>query len=276
MARRLPVVVALNKIDRTRRPPGRGPRRRLRAVHGPRRRRAPDRVPGRLHERQGRDGHDRPGRSGRGPPAAARPADRGHPAADLRARPPAAAARHQPVGQRLRRADGRRTLWNGRIRVGQRISVVREEADDTAGTRRARPDRDPERHGHQPADRPRHRAGRHRGGRPGRHRQRRRPARGDHRRHADRARRPATAAAPGRRRADPAHDLRRQHLAPGRSGREVRHQPPDQGPPREGGPRQRLDRGPPGRVEPRRSRSAAAASSSWPCSSSRCAARASS
>ena len=54
MARRLPVIVALNKIDRDGRPPGRGPRRRLRAVHGPRRGRAPDRVPGRLHERQGR------------------------------------------------------------------------------------------------------------------------------------------------------------------------------------------------------------------------------
>ena len=25
-------------------------------------------------------------------------------------------------------------VWNGRIRVGQRITVVREEADDTAGT----------------------------------------------------------------------------------------------------------------------------------------------
>ena len=47
MARRLPVVVALNKIDRVDARAGRGPRRRLRAVHGPRRRRAPDRVPGR-------------------------------------------------------------------------------------------------------------------------------------------------------------------------------------------------------------------------------------
>ena len=30
---------------------------------------------------------------------------------------------------------------------------------------------------------------------------------------------------------------------------QVRHEPPDQGPPREGGARQRLDRGPPGRIE---------------------------
>ena len=43
-----------------RRPPGRGPRRHLRAVHGPRRRRAPDRVPDRLHERQGRHRDARP------------------------------------------------------------------------------------------------------------------------------------------------------------------------------------------------------------------------
>ena len=47
MARHLPVVVALNKIDRGDARPGRGPRRGLRAVHGPRRGRAPDRVPGR-------------------------------------------------------------------------------------------------------------------------------------------------------------------------------------------------------------------------------------
>ena len=46
-----------------RRPPGRGPRRHLRAVHGPRRRRAPDRVPDRLHQRQGRHRDPRPRRS---------------------------------------------------------------------------------------------------------------------------------------------------------------------------------------------------------------------
>ena len=65
MARRLPVVVALNKIDRSDARAGRGPRRRLRAVHGPRRRRAPDRVPRRLHERQARHRDARP----RGPRA---------------------------------------------------------------------------------------------------------------------------------------------------------------------------------------------------------------
>ena len=44
------------------RPRGRGPRRHLRALHRPRRRRPPDRLPGRLHERQGGHRHARPGR----------------------------------------------------------------------------------------------------------------------------------------------------------------------------------------------------------------------
>ena len=107
-----------------RRPPGRGPRRRLRAVHGPRRRRAPDRVPGRLHERQGRHRDARPRPSpGTDLAAAARPARRGH----------AAGRRYTPdhplqllvtnlsandyVG---RMAVGR--IWNGTIRTGQRIT----------------------------------------------------------------------------------------------------------------------------------------------------------
>ena len=37
-----------------------------------------------------------------------------------------------------RMAVGR--IWNGSIRIGQRITVVREEADDTAGADRAGPD----------------------------------------------------------------------------------------------------------------------------------------
>ena len=108
MARRLPVVVALNKIDR-------GDAR-------------PAEVLDDVYELfmdLGADEHqiefpivytnakagtatrdlDEPGD---GPPAAARPARRGHAAADLHARPPAPAARHEPVGQRLRRPDGGR------------------------------------------------------------------------------------------------------------------------------------------------------------------------
>ena len=44
-----------------------GPRRHLRAVHGPRRRRPPDRVPDRLHQRQGRHRDARPRPAGHGP-----------------------------------------------------------------------------------------------------------------------------------------------------------------------------------------------------------------
>ena len=39
-------------------------------------------------------------------------------------------------------------IRNGTIRIGQRITVVREEADDTAGRGRARPDRDAQRDRH--------------------------------------------------------------------------------------------------------------------------------
>ena len=135
MARRLPVVVALNKIDRSDARPGRGARRRLRAVHGPRRRRAPDRVPGRLHERQARHG------DARAWTIRARTSIRCS-TCSSRSRPPPTYQPDHPLQLLVtnlsandyvgRMAVGR--IWNGTIRVGQRITVVREEADDTAGT----------------------------------------------------------------------------------------------------------------------------------------------
>ena len=51
---RLPVILVVNKVDRPGRAHLRGRRRGLRAVHRPRRLRGPDRVPDRLHQRQGR------------------------------------------------------------------------------------------------------------------------------------------------------------------------------------------------------------------------------
>ena len=146
-----------------------------------------------------------------------------------------------------RMAIGR--IWNGSFRVGPA-----DHGRPRGGRRhgrfgRARPHGHAQRDGHQPADRPRHRTGRHRGGGAGRHRLGRRPARGDDRRHADRPRRSAPAATARRRRADAADDLRREHVPAVRPGGQVRHEPPDQGAPRARGPRQRLDRGPPLGVE---------------------------
>ena len=84
---------------------------------------------------------------------------------------------------------------------------------------RARPDGHADRHRHQPPDRPRHRPGRDRGGLGRGHRVGRRAARGDDRRHPDRPGRSAAAAAARRRRADPADDLRGQHVAARRAAR---------------------------------------------------------
>ena len=109
-----------------------------------------------------------------------------------------------------------------------------------------------------------------------RHRVGRRPARGHDRRHAHRSGRSAAAAAPRRRRADPADDVRREHLAAVRARGQVRDVAPDQGPPRPRGPGQRLRSRSSRPSRATRSRSAAGASSSWPSSSSRCGARASS
>ena len=108
MARHLPVVVALNKIDRS----DARPAEVLDDVYE-------------LFMDLGADEHQiefpvvytnakagtatpRPRRPGHGPPAAARPARRGHAAAGLQAGPPAPAAGHQPVRERVRRPDGGR------------------------------------------------------------------------------------------------------------------------------------------------------------------------
>ena len=60
LAARLPVVLVINKIDRPDARVGRGARRGLRAVPGPRRRRVADRLPDRLHQRPRRAGVAQP------------------------------------------------------------------------------------------------------------------------------------------------------------------------------------------------------------------------
>ena len=87
---------------------GRG--RGLRAVPRPRRRRAPDRVPDRLLQRQGRGGlarvRARPAARRYHARAAARPPAGADPAAAVRPRAPAAGARHQPRRLTVRRPAG--------------------------------------------------------------------------------------------------------------------------------------------------------------------------
>ena len=145
-----------------------------------------------------------------------------------------------------RMAVGR--IRNGSIRVGQRVTIVREEAEDPDGS--VEPGRSMTLTGTVTALQTAHGIDRvditeagpgdivSVAGLPG----------GDDRRHADRSGRPAAAAPPRRRRADAADDVRRQHLADGRARRKLRHVAPDQGTPRPRGARQRVDRGPPDRV----------------------------
>ena len=119
-----------------------------------------------------------------------------------------------------RMAIGR--IWNGSLRVGQRITRRPRGGRRHGRFGRARPHGHAQRDRHQPPDRPRHRTGRYRGGGAGRHRLGRRPARGDDRRHADRPGRSAPAATARRRRADAADDVRREHSPlSGREGKYV-------------------------------------------------------
>ena len=110
MARHLPVVVALNKIDRSDARPAEVLDDVYELFIDLGADEHPDRLPG-ASTRTPRPArrHDIARRAGRGPAAAARPARRCDARPDLHARPSAPAARHQPVGQRLRRPDGGRS-----------------------------------------------------------------------------------------------------------------------------------------------------------------------
>ena len=92
----LPVVLVVNKVDRPDARIGEVVERGLRAVPRPRRERGADRVPDRLHEREGGLGVDRGGRGGHEPAAAARPARGAHPGARVRRGASASGARHEP------------------------------------------------------------------------------------------------------------------------------------------------------------------------------------
>ena len=255
----LPVILVVNKVDRSDARVAEVDRRGLRAVPRPRRRRASDRVPDRLLQRQGgrRLAHlrARPDARERHARAAAGPAARADPGAALRGGPPAAGARHEPRRLALRRpardlpGAQRHDPQGPADRVVPRGRLDRE----SAGRRALR---------HRGA-RPR----RCRRGRSGRDHRGRRHRRGHDRRDARRPRRPAPAAGDHRRRArDVDHD-RRQHLAAGGPRGRQDDRAPDQDAPRPGAGRQRLAarlRTPSART-PTRSRGAA--SCSWRCSS---------
>ena len=81
----------------------RSDRRGLRALHRPRRRGAPHRVPDRLLERTRRLGVARSRGRGLRPQAAVRARARAHPAAGVRGRPPVPGARHEPRRVAVRR-----------------------------------------------------------------------------------------------------------------------------------------------------------------------------
>ena len=99
----LPPIVVINKIDRSRRAPGRGAGRGLRPLHRPRGHRGSARVPGPLHQRPDGHGHHRP--QGRRPDAGAAlrdDPDHGAPAPLRPGAGPAVPGHHARLG-RLRR-----------------------------------------------------------------------------------------------------------------------------------------------------------------------------
>ena len=124
----------------------------------------PDRVPDRLHERQGRPRLAHADRPGHDAEAADGPAGRAHPRARVRPGPPAAGARHQPRRVALRRPPGHLPRPQRHHPQGR--------ADRLVPRRRHDPERARGRALHHRGARPRRR----RRGRPGRDHRRRRPA----------------------------------------------------------------------------------------------------
>ena len=225
----LPVILVVNKVDRPDARVEGGRRRGLPALPGPRRRRAPDRVPDPVRQRAGRAMRAGPGRS----PADLEPlfdALRTHiPAPGVRGGPSAPGAGDEPRRLAVRRAA--RALPGAErhdpTRAGGRVVPGRRH--DRAGEdRRALRSR---------GARPR----RGRGGRAGRDHRGRRHRRDHDRRDARRSRRPAAAAGDPRRRAVALDDDRHQHLAAVRQGRRQAHRAPGEGAAGRRGGRQRLD-----------------------------------
>ena len=260
----LPVVLVRQQGGPPRRAHRRGGERGLRAVPRPGRERGADRVPDRLHEREGGLGVDRGGRGGHGPPAAARPARRADPRARVRRVASAPGARHEPRRRPVRgparalprppRDDpegpaGGLDQARRRGGAGARERALRERGARAHGRRRGRARRD-----HRPR------------GHPGDH----------HRRDDRRPRRPAPAALDRDRRAGARRDDRDQRLAARGPVGLAAHGAPGGGPARSRSwsGTWRSGWSTPTAATPGRSRAAASFSSR--SSSRRCAARASS
>ena len=176
-------------------------------------------------------GHRHARRGGHAGPAARADRD-AHPAALGRRRCAAAGARHQPRRVRVPRPPRRGARRERPPQAGQHRRSARRGSGRGPGAGEAPPQQPVRLLGHRARRRRRARGRRPvRGGR---------LPRGRDRRHPRRSRGRQAAAPSGRRRARAAHDLRREHLAAGRQGRQVPHQPPPQGAARPRDPGQRL------------------------------------
>ncbi len=215
-----------------RRPHRRGGPRGRGALPRPRRRRAPDRLPHPLRQRPGRLGGHRAGRGGHRPRAPLRGHPRPHPRPHLRPRRPrcrpscptstplptsvdwpSAGSTTAPC------ARDRTVAWcqlDGTIERTKITELYVTDALDRVDAAEAGPGRD-------------RRRGRH--------------GRDHHRRDPGRPRRSPAAAGHHRRRAQPVHDHRHQHLAAGRHRRHQADRPPDPQPARHRAGGQRLAAG---------------------------------